>query len=192
MKIKVYLFRLIAGVVTLTLGIGIYFIWQALITVNPIVKVTPVIESSQTVSEIKQSENEAVENTEDEFYPDGEYYLITDSLENFEDLDNLQIEAHEYITKKDGTSDWKPIPPKGYFLRKSKFKFTRIAIANREISFETQKIKGISYKFTGYYPKNLSFNDGEDFVAIQGVLSKYKDGKKISEMEVKFREIDGC
>lgn len=198
MKTKVYFFRLLIAVSTFVLGLGSYLAINYFQTETIEDEPHCSAQNNQPVEPISQilvTKNEITENNkeiENEFIPDGDYYLIGELSKDFKDFDYLEITANEYESEKDGTSYWKPIPPKGFIFTKTKFNFSRIQINNRQISFETNRIKGVSYTFIGTYPKNVSLNDGEDFVAIQGRLTKYKDGKKITEIEVNFGEIDGC
>ena len=200
MKAKVYFFRLIIGLSTFGLGIGVYFVWQSFPAqtveaipnmVKPVAVASPIFMSLQPVTDSKADEAvENIEEKEDEFYAGGDYYLIGNSPKGFEDFESLSISTDDWDDKLEKLA---PTAPKGSLFTKKEHKFTRIAINNRWLSFKTEKINGISYEFIGNYPKEeISLNNGEDFVYLQGRLIKFKDGKKVAEIEVKFGAIDGC
>lgn len=204
MKVRIYFFRIIVGLMTFTAGLGIYFVWQNFPAptvskispmVSPIASASPVFVSFPPVTQTNNPVNKTVENeeTEENFYPDGDYYLIGDLPKAFRDFDYLTVNANKHEAEKDGTSSWKPMVTEGFIFTKTKFKFVRISINNRQISFETEKVNGVSYKFTGVYPKeDFSLNDGEDYIALQGRLTKFKDGKKIATIKAKFGVIECC
>jgi hypothetical protein len=168
MEVRNDFFRLVVGLSAFALGIGVYFIWQSspaeTVTAVPNA-VKPIAESSPIFVPLPPPLETAVENDAepaDEFYPDGDYYLMGDLPKGFKDIDYLSITANKYEIEKDGTSYWKQILPEGHIFTKTKFKFSRIFINSREISFETKTIKGISYKFIGNFPEELILTEKEE------------------------------
>jgi len=85
-----------------------------------------------------------------------------------------------------------PIPPKGYVFTSKEFKFTRINIAGKQISFETQMKKGISYQFAGKFADEPKATDEKDYPELIGRLIKMRDGKKIAKSKVSFGIMCGC
>lgn len=200
MKTKVYLFRLIVGLLALTLGISVYFIWQSFTiqtvsevsqTEQPvleIVKAQPIFEVVKPASELPKEE----ETIPTEFEPEGDYYLIGSSPKAFRDFDLISVTTNDYVEKKDGSSYANPIPPKGHIYTKIQHKFTRINISNRQISFETESKNGISYKFTGHFPEEYEDKNLNDWISLEGDLIKLKDGKKVAQMKAKFGYVHDC
>lgn len=217
MKIKKYLFCIAIGITACVFGLNIVNVAQYFQSVyqtnNEKAELTAPLEIQTIRYEdllypprgINLAENfiinETPANTETEdksayeFDAEGEYYLIGDLPEGFKDFDTLGIETRNYENVSE-ENDWKgvPIPPEGFVLTKKKFKFVRINIANREISFETESKKGISYKFTGKFidAEEIKFDDYSEYIVLKGRLTKLRDGKKIAESEVKFAESHGC
>ena len=153
----------------------------------------PVVEQPAPVIESK-------ENTENEFYADGDYYIIGKLPKGFRDFEILSIVTRDYENaSEENNYEGAPIPPKGFFLIKKEFNFTRINIANRQIAFETEAKKGVSYQFAGEFIEGEAIEvkdkDGyeyTDYVVLKGRLKKMRDGKKIAESEVKFAIMHGC
>lgn len=122
----------------------------------------------------------------------GEYYIIGDLPKGFEDFDTLRIVTRDYETDPEDV-DGIPISPKGYVLTSKEFKFTRINIAGKQISFKTQTRKGISYQFAGKFVDEPKASDEKrDYPELVGRLTKKRDGKKIAESKISFGIMCGC
>ncbi|MEO5857395.1 MAG: hypothetical protein ABIR33_00455, partial [Pyrinomonadaceae bacterium] len=75
-----------------------------------------------------------------------------------------------------------------------RFEFARVAVNNREISFETKTNNGISYQFVGDFPLSAEYIlcDRPPCTAdLEGKLKKLKNGKVIAELDAKFY-YNGC
>lgn len=146
------------------------------------------------VTEIPDKENtESAEAPEQEFDAAGGFYLGKESLPKaFRDIDHLEIITHDYEKIKEDGSPGVPIPPKGWIQTKTAFNFSRIAISGREIAFQTETVNGVSYRFTGQYPKwEYCETDGQTF-ALAGQLIMIKNGKWAAEIKANFIEECGC
>jgi hypothetical protein len=157
---------------------------------------SPQVFREETVTEIV---SETDENTERKFYADGDYYIIGNKPKGFKDFEILEVITRDYSTISEA-NDYMgaPIPPKGSVTVKKKFNFTRINIADKQISFETQKKNGISYQFVGEFIEEeaieIKDQTGEytDYAVLKGRLKKMRDGKTIAESDVKFAASHGC
>jgi hypothetical protein len=149
---------------------------------------------------IEPKSDENSEKTEPEFCPDGEFYFAGDSPKGFKDFKSLTIQTKDYEqVSEENDYEGEPIPPKGYIFgnKNREFNFVRVSISPKQLSFETEAIKGVSYKFTGKYvdeeikvKKDYGYEYTE-LVEIKGTLIKMRDGKKIAEIEAKFAR-GGC
>lgn len=119
----------------------------------------------------------------------GEYYLQSEGVPKpFDDLNYLELVTHEYDEVNDGYVA-RAIAPKGSVRIKTPLKFSRIAIGGREISFQTETVDGVSYKFTGHFPDYRAANYCEIDAPqpdLKGKLIKIKDGKWVAEMDANF------
>lgn len=197
MKAKVYFFRVIIGITALLIGIGFYFIWQKVSAqsasaipdmVKPVASASPVFvplpvnEKTDSISE----ENRPDEEPSYQFYPDGEYYPLNEQSKVFKDIEFLEIEANDWTDYGESENyQPKPIVPKGALHTKIEYKIAKISINNRIISFETEKIKGINYIFVGEYLKDGK-SENDEWVDLQGVLTKMKNGKVVAKSEIGF------
>jgi hypothetical protein len=192
MKTKHYFFRLIIALIALVIGLGVYRIverYQQSFEVEErclnqpqnVIPIAPKEQPAETASIQEDLQDSA-------FYPDGEYFPTEEDLvDGFRNLEELTIEANDWINT---TEDIPPIPvlPKGSLKTDKSYNFVKISINNRMISFETEKINGIKFTFIG------NFSDPSDFEGnppLEGILTKYKNGKLVVQKSVGFYA-DGC
>lgn len=202
MKTKVYFFRLMVGLTALFIGVSLYFVWQGISAqsvsaipdlVKPVASASPVFvplppnEIKDLITEEPKTDEEAAY----EFYPDGDYYPLDELPKVFNNIDFLEIAANDW-SDYDGSENYqpKPIVPKGALHTEIEYKFAKISINNRLISFETEKVKGINYTFVGEYPKDGKFGNDE-WVDLQGILKKFKNGKEVAKSKIGF-VVAGC
>lgn len=131
---------------------------------------------------------------EPDFDPTGAYSLnIEKAPKAFADIEFLEIVTREY-TEDDGTYTNRPVVPSGKLQTKEEFTFSRIAVGNHEISFETDSVDGISYQFVGQFPNSAEVINCETCEYppdLTGVLKKVKNSKVIAELNAKFY-VAGC
>ncbi|MGD9563601.1 MAG: hypothetical protein AB7F88_01820 [Pyrinomonadaceae bacterium] len=125
----------------------------------------------------------------------GGYYNFGDAEslpKAFRDLRYVEIELYDLEKMDDVGNPGAPIPPKGYLRAEREFKFKRIAIAGKQIAFQTETIKGVSYRFTG---KQLALDycetDG-DTPDVAGELIKIVNGKWAASIKAELYEECGC
>lgn len=146
---------------------------------------------TDSLGEIEQTENTSV----DEFNPSGYYFPDLDKLpKGFSDFNHIYLETHE-VVDEDGEYVDRPIVPKGSVSEHKEFTFTRVAVGTNNFSFQTEAIKGVSYRFTGRFLNSLSGDyceTEEDQPELEGKLIKIKDGKWAAEMKAQFYISCGC
>ena len=122
-----------------------------------------------------------------DFSAHGYFYLDVEKIPKaFEDIDHLEVTTIDYDkTNADGT-DGVPIPPKGLLKTTKEFKFTRIAIYDRQIEFQTETIAGVSYRFSGRYSTPEDYERDSSLSDLTGRLIKIKKGKWAAEMTAGF------
>ncbi len=207
MKIKKYVFPLAVGILTFALGVSVYtgariatsllssIVWNEEVVVQAVVgdapAAAPQIDAKAPepiVVGIEESNPEVSQvEPEYEFDGTGEYWLIDDSLpKGFEDLEGLEIVMRDYDVDANDHPSGIPIPPKGSLQTKETFNFKRIAIGAKEITFQTEEVNGISYKFTGRFLDEEHI-EGDEFPSdLAGRLIKFKNGVWIASMHAKF------
>lgn len=134
------------------------------------------------------------EVSEPDFDPTGAYSLdIEKTPKAFADIQYFEIVTSDY-TQEDGKYTNRPVVPTGELHTTKEFSFSRIAIGNREISFETESVDGISYQFVGLFRNSAELIDCEGCEYppdLNGTLKKVKNGKVVAELNAKFY-VAGC
>ena len=209
MKTKIYLFRFAVALTAFVCGIGFFAVGRYFQTAfaakeqktafaAPAIELNApapiIIEQTQTpVGEQIKTADEPAENAEYEFEVGGFYSIIGELPKGFKDFEEISITVTEYKTASE-ENDYRgtPIPPEGFVLAKKEFKFTKISLSSKTMAFETQAIKGVSYKFSGKFIEKAPFWDFDfETPVLEGRLVKSKNGKKTAESNVKLRWYGG-
>ena len=199
MKIKIYLFRLTATLTAFFFAVTVFnalHFFRAQISAPPLAAAEPVkafvaepeaMRSDTEFDEQVTNSTPEITQPEPEFDVSGSYYFAGEKPpRGFENFDFLEIIVRDYETESDEYVGGIPIPPKGFVQTKKEYKFVRISVGGQEISFETEKIGGVSYQFNGRFRSEDSYLSGEDSADLKGRLVKLKNGKKIAETKAEF------
>ena len=201
MKTKIYLFRLTVSLTAFLFSLGVFAIWTycrtAALPPPPITYMTqpdlkdfhdfsaatPVAEKpDSSISETKKDD----ETTK--FDAEGFYYIAGEIPKGFEDFENFNVINKNYESE-DESEYGKLIAPKGAVQTNKEFRFSRISIGGGQIQFETERVKGISYSFSGRFieMRNFIYLEAEAVEKVlEGRLIKKRNGVKIIERDVKF------
>lgn len=130
----------------------------------------------------------------DVFDPTGSYSLDNEKVPKaFADINFIEITTREYKVENGKYSNI-PVVPSGSIFTTRSIKFKKIAVSNREIAFETEIDKGISYKFVGQFSslsEVVACEACEYPADLQGRLTKIRNGKVVAELSANFY-MDGC
>lgn len=131
-----------------------------------------------------------------DFDPTGSYSFDSDEIpRGFADIEYIVITTRDYLLDENSRI-YKSIPtiPDGLVEAKRSFEFAKIAVNDREVSFETKSHDGISYQFVGHFPVSTEYIncEGCEYPAdLKGQLKKLKNGKVIAEIEAELY-VHGC
>ncbi len=209
MKVKIYLYRFIIAFTAFVCGIGFFAVGRYFQTTfsakeqkaeltAPVVELTapaPIIEPAKVP--VVEQPIEAVENSEknaeSEFDVDGFYSIIGGLPKGFEDFEEININSIDYETaSEENNFRGTIIPPEGYVQAKKEFKLRKIGVSNKAMAFETEKVKSISYKFSGKFIEKAPFWDFDpETPVLEGRLVKSKNGKKVAENNVRLQWYGG-
>jgi hypothetical protein len=95
------------------------------------------------------------------------------------------------------SSNNKPIPPKanepdaptvpGYYLSYTKhLPFEKVEVIGKNVYFKTRKVGGVSYEFRGTAGKENDPEFAEPIQFIKGTMTKFKRGKIVKTLKIKF------
>lgn len=216
MKLRVFVYRLAAALTAFILGVGFFSVWQYFQTpekiavaalplskqqavfapppVEPIVVTTDANWEKGAKEEDVKEEADAQED--EEFDPDGYYYVSYDDKlpKGFEDFDMISITTTSYATVSEENDDkGTSIPPEGNLRTKTFYNFARIYISEKNMAFETVKVDGVSYTFRGKFIEKAPFwRLDPQTPVLAGRLVKTVKGKKAAEAKVNLIWYAGC
>lgn len=220
MNLRFFAYRLAAALTAFALGVGIFNAGQYLqsffqttetaTTVERETLSVPARPAPTVVFEISEPRGygyavveapAATEEKEPAFNPDGDYYIVGILPKGFKDFNDLSVTTRDYENaSEENNYEGAPIPPEGFIYAGKKFEFKRININGKQISFETETIKGISYKFVGEFivdvEEVIKYRDANgnkiaESAMLKGRLTKMRDGKKTAEIKAHFAA-GGC
>ena len=200
MKTKIHLFRIAAGVLAFLFSLGIFTVWRYFQT-TAAAPAPPIIvqidseklrETYPLMPSETGDEPPVTELPKDEagtqFDAEGYYYISGDAPKGFEDFVNFNVANKDYKTENEAEYG-KLIAPEGYVEADKELKFRKISIGSGQIQFETERIKGISYTFSGQFTETRNFVYLESEAVekvLEGRLIKKRSGKKIAETQAAF------
>ena len=134
------------------------------------------------------------ETAQTPFNPTDAYYAVDKLPKGFRDFEELSLATVDYSTANE-KNDYRPtpIPPKGTLLMKKNFAFKTVAVSPEFLSFETETVKGVKYRFAGrFVNEEVESEEYSETVVIKGRLMKYRDGRKVGETELRLAVLHGC
>lgn len=188
-----YSLRFAIALMTFTFGVGLFNVFKEKSVAQQSVVTESVPQTEFVPPRIAEipvaSQPDSTEDAEYEFNAEGDYYIFSygTQIENlpkpFESFNEISIKTTDYKkASEENNYQGVSIPPEGYVFANKEYKFIRISIGNRQISFETETKKGISYKFVGEFTDYVKFPK-TDF-DLQGDLIKMRNGKKIGQTKI--------
>lgn len=119
------------------------------------------------------------------FNPDGSFWLIGEPPAGFADFGSINLNGRRL----------RRIPSQGLQLNNGKtFHFKSLIVKRDNFSFTTITAGGVYYTFTGKFLRGGIFAEQDLFdeqPVLEGVLAKYKSGKKVAEAKLKFSYFGG-
>ena len=119
------------------------------------------------------------------FDPDGTFWILGTPPNEFKDFSAINLNARRS----------RRLEQPGVRLTTGKpFRFKSLKVTREHFSFTTMAIDGVSYAFTGRFLKGGVFaalNLDEETPVLEGLLTKYKTGKKVAEAQLKFTYFGG-
>jgi hypothetical protein len=170
------------------------------VEIKPLEPFTPLTYAPERLPEFEQPVDTPVEKTRPEVWVESGYYLIIgDNPKGFANFDNIMFDMDEYDEKLGKVVADKPF---GIFCNTDNVLnqfITRMNIKGKRLTLETDEQRGVSYQFDGKFIKEevkAKYSDGSgEYTAtavLKGRLTKWRNGVKIAEAEVKFAYTMGC
>lgn len=114
------------------------------------------------------------------FDPSGAFWISGEPPAGFADFSAINLNMRHL----------RRLPTSGLQLNDgTSFRFRTITVKQNNFTFSTVIVRGVSYSFTGKFLKGGDFAAtwmGEEEPVLEGVLTKFKAGKKVAEEKLKF------
>jgi len=119
------------------------------------------------------------------FDPDGSFWVVGNPPEGFSDFSAINLNGQRL----------RRLPTHGLQLNNGKtFYFKTLTVKRDDFSFTTLPRGGIYYTFAGKFLRGGVFAEqdlSDEQPVLEGVLTKYKAGKKVAEAKMKFSYFGG-
>ena len=116
------------------------------------------------------------------FDPDGSFWLheSTPAPNEFSDFSGINLNAKRL----------RRLPSPGLQLNNgTTYRFKTLNVKRDNFTFTTMTIRGVSYSFAGKFLKGGVYASGildDETPVLEGTLTKFRDGKKVAEANLKF------
>lgn len=123
--------------------------------------------------------------TQNRFNPDGSFWVIGAAPDGFSDFGGINLNGRRL----------RRLPSQGLQLMNGKtFHYKTLTVKQSNFSFTTVTLGGVYYTFAGKFLRGGVFAEQDLFdeqPVLEGVLTKYKGGKKVAEAKMKFSYFGG-
>ena len=114
------------------------------------------------------------------FDPDGSFWISGSAPNGFSDFSGINLNAKRT----------RHLPSPGVQLNNGRnFRFKQLNVSRESFTFTTVALSNISYGFSGRFLRGGVFqaaNLDEQTPVLEGMLTKYRNGKKVAEAKLKF------
>lgn len=119
------------------------------------------------------------------FNPDGSFWLVGEPPDGFSDFGGINLNGRRL----------RHIPSQGLQLNNGKtFHYKSLVVKRDNFTFTTVSLGGVYYTFSGKFLRGGIFAEqdlSDERPVLEGVLAKYKSGKKVAEAKLKFSYFGG-
>ena len=119
------------------------------------------------------------------FNPDGSFWLVGEPPTGFSDFGGINLNGRRL----------RHIPTQGLQLNNGKtFHYKSLIVKRDNFSFTTVSLGGVYYTFSGKFLRGGVFAEqdlSDEQAVLEGVLVKYKSGKKVAEAKLKLSYFGG-
>ena len=118
------------------------------------------------------------------FDPDGTFWIHGDKPADFSEFDSINLNAKR--ARRLGSP--------GLRTQTSFYRYKTLNVKRDNFTFTTIALRGVSYSFAGKFLKDGVYAAGdldEETPVLEGTLTKFRDGKKVAEANLKFTYFGG-
>lgn len=113
------------------------------------------------------------------FDPDGSFWIHGSPPAEFSDFDSINLNAKRlrYLNSP------------GLMMRTTRYRYKTLSVKRDNFTFTTMTVRGVFYTFSGKFLKGGVYGAGDlddETPVLEGTLTKFRDGKKVAEANLKF------
>ena len=113
------------------------------------------------------------------FDPDGSFWIHGTPPPEFSDFDSINLNAKRL----------RYLNAPGLLMRTTRYRYKTLTVKRDNFSFTTMTVRGIFYTFSGRFLKGGVYGAGdldEETPVLEGTLTRFRNGKKVAEANLKF------
>jgi hypothetical protein len=118
----------------------------------------------------------------------GAYYFVEKPPKTFRDVDWIALFSVD--------ASGREVPLNGFIRLKDRYRgrfvnffFINPSLKGNTLTFSTKVVRGISYNFKGQFLKLENLQDDE--IVLRGLLTKFRNGRKVAEFETRYSYFAG-
>ena len=118
------------------------------------------------------------------FDPDGTFWIHGDKPADFSEFDSINLNAKRS----------RHLEPAGVRALNTLHRYKTLVVKPDNFTFTTIPVRGVSYGFSGKFLKGGVYGAGdldEETPVLEGTLTRFRDGKKVAEANLKFTYFGG-
>ena len=113
------------------------------------------------------------------FDPDGSFWIHGTPPPEFSDFDSINLNAKRL----------RRLNPPGLMMRTTRYRYKTLTVKRDNFTFTTMTVRGIYYTFSGRFLKGGVYGAGDlndETPVLEGTLTRFRNGKKVAEANLKF------
>ena len=113
------------------------------------------------------------------FDPDGSFWIHGEPPAEFSDFDSINLNAKRL----------RYLNAPGLMMRSTRYRYKTLTVKRDNFTFTTMTVRGVFYTFSGKFLKGGVYGAGDlddETPVLEGTLTKFRDGKKVAEANLKF------
>ena len=118
------------------------------------------------------------------FDPDGTFWIHGDPPKDFSEFDSINLNAKRA----------RYLGPAGLRTRTTFHRYKTLVVKRDNFTFTTMTVRGVFYSFSGKFLKGGVYGAGDlddSTPVLEGTLTRFRDGKKVAEANLKFTYFGG-
>jgi hypothetical protein len=122
--------------------------------------------------------------TSPRFDPDGTFWIHGNAPADFSDFDSINLNAKRA----------RHLESPGLRMRTTVYRYRTLVVKRDNFTFTTMTVRGVFYTFSGKFLKGGVYSAGDlddETPVLEGTLTKFRDGKKVAEANLKFTYFGG-